>query len=169
MDTLQVEYCMTEQEFKQLIAELTRRSKAGLRFSFGLGIILTSLAFLGVLFRSATFAQGMFPLSFGLVLLCVPLLVWRGHKTAFQRSGLATQTVQWKISAEKIQYHTDGEEVSYEWPRLLKVKETDANFFLYFQPEMPTLIPRRAFGSTTEIESFRKLVQQHNIKMSAGR
>lgn len=104
------------------------------------------------------------PFVAGVFFMLMPLITRYQAKRRFKKSRVAGQTFTWTFNGEKICNETDGANATFEWTKLVEIKEASDGFLLFPQRNIAHWIPKKAFATTSDIEIFRGFIRQNKIK-----
>lgn len=89
------------------------------------------------------------------VIIAYPILLWVTKKQVTNRSKLSIGTYQVEFDADKVVTQFPYGTITNSWYLYRKIKVTKYHIILYLKPSpMYTVIPKRAFASQDEVNSF---------------
>jgi YcxB-like protein len=95
----------------------------------------------------------------GVALLSMILTqVWTLRRTLSRRAD-GEETTRVHVDAGGLQAEARGVRSAIEWSRFQRFSEGRGHFVLYHTPEQYFIVPKRAFVSPRDIDSFRGLIQ----------
>jgi hypothetical protein len=95
----------------------------------------------------------------------ISLVVWPlfGHRwivrLAWKKMPYADKEFVWTFSDEELRCDIEGERSSFDWVKVARVNEDKEGFWLSTQPMLGHWIPKCAFSSESDLESFRTLAR----------
>ncbi|MCD1258801.1 YcxB family protein [Paenibacillus athensensis] len=93
----------------------------------------------------------MFSWVFGLLVLLIPLMAYRGgRKTAANR--LVQETRSYTFTAEGIEYESASQSVRLMWSDFKYLQKSRKMLFFYVNPSCAQLVPVSSFASAAELE-----------------
>jgi len=81
-----------------------------------------------------------------------------------QKNPSANDVISWTFSEKFLENHSTGSQASFEWNKLLEVKEVKDGFLLYIQYRVACWLPKHAFESSEDVENFRQMVVSSGVK-----
>jgi hypothetical protein len=84
----------------------------------------------------------------------ITYLVWVAPILAVRRIGARNQEQTFRFSEET----ASSDNATFDWKDWVKVRESGRFFFLYPNAKAMHILPKRAFGSTADLDAFRELV-----------
>ena len=107
--------------------------------------------------------QGVNPALVGPLFCITPWLTSRKLRKQFRSSPEAGLEQTWHITDSSLASESHGSNATFEWSKLVRVKERPKGFLLFPQPRLAYWIPLSAFSSATDIDTFRAYIAQSPI------
>ena len=165
MKSVSINFEYTEDEYLKGVKEYYEVSK-----TFGLferWLITLCLAFSIILFMR----KGLTLFTLGFTTFVLIIVLWAlwlyGVKPQrdFEKTSKITNNFGFIFTKEKIAFKADKASCDFKWKIFKKLYETSDFFYLAQTKGSYTMIPKRAFASLEEIESFKKIVGEGNSSM----
>ncbi len=163
MSDIRVQFIYSEEHVVRATSALVK-SRMFTRIMPWAGLTLIGVSAAYWVFERQTPFDAPMPLMFGLLFALMPLITRYQAKRISKKSRVAGQTFIWTFNAEKISNETDGANASFDWNKLAEIKEVSDGFLLFTQRNLAHWIPKKAFATTNDIETFRGFIRQNKIK-----
>jgi hypothetical protein len=134
-------------EYRKLIYMMTATTPVVV-FMYIIGLFMISFSVIQWQFN-------WFSLFFLVLLLYMPIAVYRSARANYNATKILHEPVTYEITADTIASSGTTFNYSIAWNSLHKTKEVKDFFLLYTNKQVAMLIPKRAFGSVDEMNVFR--------------
>ena len=167
MEPIHAEFQYTEAEAIRATVAVTYSMKFYVRFLPWIGAVL--IAFNGFYAISAKPRDiPLFPLFLGFLMLSIPFLTRWEAKRRFKVTPAAGNIISWNFSEDQLENSTTGAQSTFQWNRLILVRQLKDGFLLYPQPRIAHWIPKHAFKSEEDLNRFMQLVKNSGVHYKKG-
>jgi hypothetical protein len=160
MNTIQAKYTYDRDELLRAhrLVSYTRIRKP---FRFLILFVGLGFAYLGITHISHhNIMEGVFELFLALIPIFVLWFPSFMVKKDFKESSLQNEHVVWTFSEEKIEVFTPQGESKFNWNIVIKAIQCKDGYFLFSARRIFHWLPRKAFASQTDFETFEKMVKE---------
>ena len=99
---------------------------------------------------------------FGIILFALNTAIYFNNPRAhFRKHPFIRQRYEVEFSDDGIKFRTEETESKYKWGFYRRVIETSKHYYLLYEGNWFSLIPKRAFQTLAEEQKFRSLLKQH--------
>jgi len=105
-----------------------------------------------------------FPIVFGILMVSMPYFVRREAKKRFRQNPSAGNMISWNFAENQIENRTSGAQASFEWNKLILIKQLKDGFLLYPQPRAAHWIPKHSFRSKEDGTAFMQLIKNSGVR-----
>ncbi len=106
----------------------------------------------------------IYPLSFGVVLLIIPLLRRIRVARDFRSNPNAGLRITWRIDGAKLAFESPGSSVVFPWGKLVRIKEGNTGFLLFVNPAIAYWLPKSGFSAQADMDQFRGYRAESGVK-----
>jgi hypothetical protein len=136
-------------EYRKLLYRLTYTHPA-----------IVFLHFLGVMMITAYFMnpQSNWFLYFIVIFLLIfPVILYRSANSNYQATKSLHEPVTYSFGGESFTVTGESFNTTMQWKSLYKIREMRDWFLLYTNKQIAMMVPKNAFASANDLETFRKL------------
>src|SRR5437667_5302874 len=99
---------------------------------------------------------------FGVLLLMLnAAIIYNNPRAVYRKHPFLRQRYEIEFSEVGIEFRTTDTQSKYKWNFYKQIIETDENYFLLYEGNWFSLIPKRAFNSALDEQTFRSLLKRH--------
>lgn len=104
------------------------------------------------------------PFIAGTIMILTPWAVsWFFGVYAPSKNPAIGETATWLISADQLSCKVRGNEVTFGWDKVQKVREIESGYLLFTGPAYAHWLPKRGFNHAQDLDAFRTFARQRQI------